>query len=195
MSRSTEKDPVEIPLAWILWMPVGQVRTDEAGDLVFPLVAAVPGIYRFMIDDGTAVVAGYIGQAAVSLAKRFSLYRSRGRRPSHPLERKTTSRNARCLIDALGTGHTVNVALVDAQATGPDGRAVMLDLADRAFRSSLGRRLILELCRTGIKVLNRYGNPGNRTLLNPAGGTSADLLSCRRPGYCGQGPKSLSCST
>lgn len=64
----------------------------------------VPGTYRFMIEDGTGVVVGYIGQAAKSLARRFSLYRSRGRRPSYPLEKKTTSRNARRLISDLQLG-------------------------------------------------------------------------------------------
>lgn len=126
---------------------------------MFPSVAAVPGIYRFIIEDETGVVAGYIGQAAKSLAKRFSLYRSRGRRPSYPLERKATSRNACRLIDELAVGHVVRVALVDDRVTCPEGRKLTLDLADKALRSSLERRLILELCGTGIEVLNRDGNP------------------------------------
>ena len=82
---------------------MGQLCRDKGGNLVFPPVAAVPGIYRFMIDDGTGVVAGYIGQAAKSLAKRFGLYRSRGKQPSYPLEKKTTSRNARRFIAELAS--------------------------------------------------------------------------------------------
>ena len=47
---------------------------------------------------------------AVSLKSRFNLYRSRGKRPSYSLERKTTSRNARFLIDALQAGNSVDVS-------------------------------------------------------------------------------------
>jgi hypothetical protein len=138
---------------------VGHLGRDLGGDLVFPPVAAEPGIYRFMIDDGTGVVAGYVGQAAKSLASRFSLYRGRGRKPSHPLERKTTSRNALRLIAELKAGRTVSVAVVDDRVTCPDGQTRVLDLANKAFRSSLERRLILQLCGTGIEVLNRDYNP------------------------------------
>jgi hypothetical protein len=155
----------EIPLSWIRWRDVGKVEVDQADDLVFPPVGAVPGIYRFTISDGRRVVAGYIGQAAVSLAKRFGLYRSRGRHPSLPLERKTTSRNARYLLDALDAGYTVNVALVGEHAVGGDGKTVVLDLTDKACRSNLEKRLIEELCLTGVEVLNRDGNPGRRPLL------------------------------
>lgn len=153
------RGPPTYARSWILWRAVGQLSIDKAGDLVFPPVAAVPGIYRFMIEDGTGVVAGYIGQAAKSLARRFSLYRSRGRRPSYPLEKKTTSRNACRLISELAAGHAVHVDLLDERVTCPDGRVYVLDLVDKAFRSSLERRLILKLCETGIEVLNRNYHP------------------------------------
>jgi hypothetical protein len=159
MTQATGEDPVGFPIDWIRWRPAGQLNIDADGDLVFPPVAAVPGIYRFMIDDGTGVVAGYIGQAKKSLAKRFSLYRSRGRRPSHPLERKATSRNAQRLLAELAADHTVHVSLVDDHLTGPDGQTIALDLADNVVRSILERRLILELSETGIEVLNRDHNP------------------------------------
>lgn len=159
MTIVAKQDLDDIPIGWICWRPVGQVGRDQDGDLVFPPVTAVPGIYRFMIDDGAGVAAGYIGQAAKSLARRFSLYRSRGRRPSYPLERKATSRNARRLVNELAAGHMVHVALVDPRVTCPDGRTLILDLADKMLRSSLERRLILELCGSGIEVLNRDFNP------------------------------------
>ena len=159
MAHPVRSDPDDIPIDWIRWRPVGQLRRDDVGDLVFPPVSAEPGIYRFLIRDDTGVVAGYIGQAAKSLAKRFSLYRTRGRRPSYPLEKKTTSRNALRLIAELQAGHTVSVAVVDDRVTCPDGRDLVLDLANTEFRSSLERRLILQLCETGIEVLNRNGNP------------------------------------
>jgi hypothetical protein len=159
MTKPVNEDPDDIPISWIRWRPVGQLSTDKAGDLVFPPVAAVPGIYCFMIEDGTGVVAGYIGQPAKSLARRFSLYRSRGRRPSYPLEKKTTSRNARRLISELAAGKAVHVELLDECVTCPDGRMYVLDLADKAFRSSLERRLIQKLCKTGIEVLNRSYHP------------------------------------
>jgi hypothetical protein len=41
----------------------------------------------------------------------------------------------------------------------PPVTADPLDLADKAFRSGLERRLIPQLCETGIEVLNRNGNP------------------------------------
>lgn len=112
-----------------------------------------------MIFDGTEAIAGYIGQAAKSLAARFGLYRTRGRKPSYPLEKKTTSRNALRLIAELQAGNTVSIAVVDDRPACTDGREMLLDLTDKAFRSGLERRLILQLCATGIDVLNRNGNP------------------------------------
>lgn len=162
MANPANKDPDNIPINWIRWRPVGQLSVDKPGDLVFPPVAAVPGIYRFMIVDSTGVIAGYIGQAAKSLATRFSLYRSRGRRPSYPLEKKTTSRNAHRLICELATGHAVHVDLLDDRVTCPDGQVFVLDLADKTYRASLERRLIQELCETGIEVLNREYHPERR---------------------------------
>ena len=132
-----------------------------------PSVHPVPGIYRFTITDGPEIVAEYIGQAAVSLATRFGLYRSRGKKPSLPLADKTTSRNARHLLDALAVGRSVDVAVVDDHATAPDGQMVLIDLADKALRCELEKKLIAWLCSTGVEVLNRNSNPrwqgGTRT--------------------------------
>lgn len=88
VTHCARNDPGDIPISWIRWKGMGHVSRDETGDLVFPLAPREPGIYRFLIQDGTGVVAGYIGQAAKSLSERFSLYRTRGRTPSYPLERK-----------------------------------------------------------------------------------------------------------
>ncbi|MGH7139204.1 MAG: hypothetical protein ACREHD_25955, partial [Pirellulales bacterium] len=159
MVHFARSDSDDIPIEWIRWRPVGQLSRDEVGDLLFPPVAAGPGIYRFLIRDDTGVVAGYIGQAAKSLAKRFSLYRTRGRRPSYPLEKKTTSRNALRLIAELRAGRIVAVAVIDDRVICPDGRKLILDLSNAEFRASLERRLILQLCETGIEVLNRNSNP------------------------------------
>jgi hypothetical protein len=158
-AHTARSDADDIPIDWIRWRSVGQLSRDELGDLAFPPVSSEPGIYRFLVRDDTGVVAGYIGQAAKSLAKRFSLYRTRGRWPSYPLEKKTTSRNALRLIAELRAGHTVSVDLVDNVVGCPDRRDLMLDLANAEFRSILERRLILQLCETGIEVLNRIGNP------------------------------------
>jgi len=152
--------PGEIPVGWIRWVQVGQVSVSLDGDLVFPAVRPIPGIYRFTISDGTDTVAEYIGQAAVSLVTRFGLYRSRGKKPSLPLASNTTSRNARHLLDALAAGRSVSVALVDDHATAPDGQVVMIDLADKAVRSGLEKKLIAWLSTTGADVLNRDFNPG-----------------------------------
>jgi hypothetical protein len=161
----SESDPLlpgEIPIDWIRWTPVGPVSVDQAGDLVFPSVDPVPGIYRFTISDGSETCAEYIGQAAVSLVTRFGLYRSRGKKPSLPLASKTTSRNARHLLDALAAGRSVSVALVDDHVTAPDGQVVVIDLADKALRGGLEKKLIAWLCTTGTEVLNRDFNPGWR---------------------------------
>ena len=160
MSESAPLTPGEIPVSWIHWTHVGQVSVDHNGDLVFPPVRPVPGIYRFTISDGPEPVAEYIGQAAVSLVTRFGLYRSRGKKPSLPLANKTTSRNARHLLDALASGHSVSVALVDDHVTAPDGQMKMIDLADKTLRDGLEKKLIAWLCTTGAEVLNRDFNPG-----------------------------------
>jgi hypothetical protein len=155
MIKVASSDSDDIPVGCLRWRHIGQLRTDSAGDLVFPAAPAVPGIYRFMIYDDTTLVAGYIGQAAKSLAGRFRLYRSRGRRPSYPLERKTTSRNARRLICELASGHNVHIDLLDDRIICPDGQVFVLDLADKACRSKLERQLIQMLSETKIDVLNR----------------------------------------
>jgi hypothetical protein len=159
MSESAEQAFFEIPVDWIRWKRAGQVQLDHSGYLAFPRVDAVPGIYRFTIEDGTTDVAQYVGQAARSLRTRFSLYRSRGKRPALPLERKTTSRNARYLLDALAAARTVWVDLVDDQATGPDGQVLVINFADKTLRSKLEKRLIVQACQTDSRVLNRGGNP------------------------------------
>lgn len=145
---------------WIRWNPVGLITLDDAGDLVFPPVPPVPGIYRFTIRDGPDVVGEYVGQAAISLAQRFRGYRSRGRKPAFPLEKKTTSRNARKILDALRAGRVVSVAVVDDRAVTPEGRVVAVDLADKGLRGKLERDLIGLLGGVGVDVLNRDGNPG-----------------------------------
>src|SRR6185437_16565815 len=160
VAESAQLTPGEIPVGWIRWVQVGQVSVSLDGDLVFPAVRPIPGIYRFTISDGTDTVAEYIGQAAVSLVTRFGLYRSRGKKPSLPLASNTTSRNARHLLDALAAGRSVSVALVDDHATAPDGQVVMIDLADKAVRSGLEKKLIAWLSTTGADVLNRDFNPG-----------------------------------
>jgi hypothetical protein len=159
----------EIPAGWICWRDIGQISVDHGGDLLFPPVHAVPGIYRFTIKDGHDVVAGYIGQAAVSLVARFGLYRSRGKKPSLPLANKTTSRNARYLLDALTAGHSVIVSLADDHATAPDGQIVVIDLADKTQRDGLEKKLIASLCSTGVEVLNRDSNPGWQRDTRPTG--------------------------
>lgn len=140
---------------WIRWKPVGPVTMDDAGELVFPPVAPVPGIYRFTIRDGPEIVAEYVGQAAVSLVQRFRGYRSRGRKPALPLEKKTTSRNARRILDALHAGQVVSVAIADDRAVTPDGQVVVVDLADKALRDRLEKDLIERLRGSGVDVLNR----------------------------------------
>lgn len=144
---------------WIRWNPVGSITVDDAGDLVFPRVPPVPGIYRFTIRDGPEVVGEYVGQAAVSLVQRFRGYRSRGRKPALPLEKKTTSRNARKILDALRAGRVVSVAVVDDRAVTPEGRVVVVDLADKGVRDKLEKDLIGLLRGAGVDVLNRDGNP------------------------------------
>jgi hypothetical protein len=131
------------------------VQLDQTGYLEFPRVDRVSGIYRFTIEGGSPDVAQYIGQAARRLRTRFGLYRSRGKRPALPLSRKTTSRIARYLLDALACGRTVWVDLVDGQATGPDGQALAVNFADKSLRSRLEKELILQASQAGIELLVR----------------------------------------
>ena len=121
-----------------------------------PPVDRARGIYRFTIEDG-ADVTQYIGQAARSVRKRFRQYRGRAKRPALPLERKTTSRNARYLLDALKTGHTVRVDLLDGRTAGPEGQTIVIDLNDTALRNRLERKLIAQPLQAGVKLLNRDG--------------------------------------
>ena len=159
MSESAQQAAAEIPIDWIRWIPAGQVTVDGPDGLAFPSVPPIPGIYRFTIKDGGEDVAGYIGQAKVSFVTRFKGYRGRGKNPLLPLERHTTSRNARCFLKALAAGRSVSVALLDDHATAPDGQVIMINLADNAIRGVLEGKLIACLCSTGIKVLNRNHNP------------------------------------
>ena len=50
--------------------------------------------------------------------------------------------------------------MVDDHATAPDGQMVLIDLADKALRCELEKKLIAWLCSTGVEVLNRNSNPG-----------------------------------
>jgi hypothetical protein len=159
LTESAEYRLPKIPVDSVRWKHVGLVQLDEAGLLRFPHVDPVPGIYRFTIGDG-ADVTQYIGQAARSLRTRFGLYRTRAKRPALPLERKTTSRNARYLLDALRTGHTVRVDLLDDKTAGPYGQTIAIDLTDTALRNRLEKELISQALQAGIKLLNRDGNPG-----------------------------------
>jgi hypothetical protein len=128
------------------WKRIGQLDTDEDGVLKFPSVPSAPGIYRFTISNGPETVAVYIGQAARSLRTRFALYRSRGKKPSLPLTRKTTSRIATRLLSALADGHSVSVDLFDVHD---------LELASKPSRDQLEQRLIRAAAAAGVPLLNR----------------------------------------
>jgi hypothetical protein len=174
--------------ARIFWVPLGDLRLDEDANLMFPSVAAVPGIYRFLIDDGGRIVAWYVGQAKKSLATRFALYRSRAKKPSLPLDKKTTSRIASRLLRELGTGHTVRVGLLDDRALYPDGQVKPLDLADNTIRSKLERRLISELYQSGIEVLNRDWNPHWKQAANSWLRRRRRRHGVESPGWWGHSP-------
>ncbi len=140
------------------WRPLGEVQLDGDGQLHFPPVQAVPAIYRFKILRDGKPPAGYVGEAK-KLSGRFSLYRTRGKKPSLPLSKKTTSRNAQYLIRALRKGRTVQVELLDGHVTDGNGLTVELDLANDTDRHEIEKLLIAELCTSDAKVLNRHGNP------------------------------------
>jgi hypothetical protein len=42
----------------------------------------------------------------------------------------------------------------------PIGQTVLIDLADKALRAGIEKKLIAWLCSTGVEVFNRDGNPG-----------------------------------
>lgn len=157
MTSTVASDGAPSPIAYH-WNRLGEVVLEKDGQLIFPPAAAVPAIYRFTIFRGRKRPAAYVGEAK-NLTRRFGLYRSRGRKPSLPLSKKTTSRIAHQILRALGTGRTVSVELLDNRITDRVGKAVVLDLADKATRHNVERELIAELCASDVKVLNRNGNP------------------------------------
>jgi hypothetical protein len=79
----------------------------------------------------------------------------RGKKPSLPLERKTTSRIARRLLDAIRADYVVRVELLDDHVVYADGRTGTLDLANKGTRANLKRRLIADLCSRDLDTWNR----------------------------------------
>ena len=152
------------------WKPVGQVRA-IGGSLDFPKGAGrVQGIYWFRVSEGDEVVAGYVGQAAglEGFAQRFGFYRYRGNHPALPLAKKTTSRNARKLLDAIEAGKTVDVSVLDGpELAGRRGK--------NPYRDDLEEKLIHQLCRSGVEVWNvQHVLPREVILLTVPAPTEAD---------------------
>ncbi len=134
------------------WQPAGRVTVDVAGGLVFPLLPAAPGLYRFWIESSDPRPGVYVGEASI-LHRRMQHYRTPG--PSQ----STNIRLNAMLRDALRGGATVTVSTVTAASLRlDDGPVASLDLARRT-----GRLIVEQAAITAASASNLAG-PGQPPL-------------------------------
>jgi hypothetical protein len=75
-SDSEEQRELKCSLA-LLWMPKGRLSLDSNNRVVFPVVEAVSGLYRFAARYPDGRLANYIGESE-NLRRRFGNYRNPG---------------------------------------------------------------------------------------------------------------------
>jgi hypothetical protein len=128
------------------WRPIGEVRLDTAGKLVFPSARTEPGVYRLEVEGDRAAV--YFGEAS-ELRRRFGQYRNPG--PSQQTNRRLND----LLGSVLSTRGRCRVSLVEVLSFEGGSRNVGLDLRLKAARV---------LVESVAIVLAR--NDGTRAVLN-----------------------------
>ena len=106
------------------WQPAGRVTLDAAGGLVFPLLPAAPGLYRFSVESSDPRPGVYVGEASI-LRRRMQHYRTPG--PSQ----STNIRLNAMLRDALRGGATVTVSVVTAASLALDEGPVARSISAR----------------------------------------------------------------
>lgn len=131
------------------WLRAGVVSLDVDGLPRFPVLPAVPGLYRF--DFGTdeeGVRSLYIGESA-SLRQRASGYRNARTGPS---SQRTNRRIHQKFVEHLGAGGSVEFAIAVAVSIG-DGESIDLRLKS-ARRLAENAAVLLAQRSPGTTVLN-----------------------------------------
>lgn len=124
------------------WRSAGPVVLED-GELRFPELPAVGGVYRFTLTPRDAQASTYVGETD-NLARRMTHYRRPG--PSQPTNQRMQLR----LTETLRAGGAVRVAVV--LESDVDGES--LPLADKAGRRLLENLVLLQLARSGHAVEN-----------------------------------------
>jgi hypothetical protein len=109
------------------WRPAGEVQL-QAGRLVFPSVAAGPGVYRMPLVRADGGASSYIGEAG-------DIGRRHGNYVGGPIGQKTSRRVHLRLIDHLTAGGHIELTVITEATIVVGGRRKRLDL--RLKRSRL----------------------------------------------------------
>lgn len=129
------------------WQHLGSLRLDSKGQLVFPMVPACPGLYRFrLVKNNTP--QHYIGET-VELRRRFQQYRRPGS------SQATNIRMNTLLTKHLESGNKINVCTINNIATLlVNNREVQANLSDKAIRRLIENAALLSDQSKGIETLN-----------------------------------------
>lgn len=129
------------------WTPVGCVRLDSEGELAFPGVAPLPGLYRFRVNsaDGEKV---YIGESG-NVARRMGHCRNPGPGQRTDIRLNTLLRNA------LRDGAEIALAVVQNNAhVGRNWRTETADLSQKAVRLLLENAALMQALNEDVTLLN-----------------------------------------
>lgn len=131
------------------WKPVGDVGL-AAGALIFPSLAAAPGVYRFRFIGQTGG-GSYVGEAA-QLRRRAYQY-------AHPGPSQITNirMNAEMRKHLVGGGR-IDMSVITTAGIEIDGRRAALNLAEASSRRLVENAVLRALRETGVEaILNRPG--------------------------------------
>lgn len=138
------------------WQPVGEIRL-EGTRPVFPLLPAVPGLYRFSFDPASGQRRVYIGETD-NLRRRTQHYRTPG--ATEP----TNLRMNRELVDAISVGTRISYSTITTATISIDDRAPRaLGLARKTSR------LIVENAAMAAAIAARAAGPTAPVLVNRPG--------------------------
>jgi hypothetical protein len=145
--HAQETDSVSLELR-LGWRVIGAIKLDAAGQLDFPEVSAVPGIYRFDLrtKDGRAL---YIGETK-NLRQRFYHYRRPGK--TQPTNHRICAEMRR----APASGGSVEVSLAENARFCAAAKCDKADLASANHRRLFEQLAILSLA-PDVRMLNRDG--------------------------------------
>lgn len=130
------------------WRPLGRLKQDENGRLLFPSAPRQPGLYRFRL-LGSDDIHHYIGETD-ELRRRFQHYRTPG--PSQ----KTNIRMNEEFHRHFAAGGTIGVDIAtDGISVSSAGATLNVDLADKAMRRLLEYATLVSEAGAGVKLLNR----------------------------------------